>query len=773
MLTRSEPLYTAAEMRAAEEAYPGYPETIPELMERAGARVAEAVATRYPDARRITVVCGGGSNGGDGRVAARLLGEGRDVRVVDVSEDEPDELGDPDVVIDAIFGTGFRGAPRPAAARYRRINALGRPVVAVDVPSGVDASTGEVAGAAVDAALTVTFHGPKVGLHVAPGRFHAGDVEIADIGLDGGRHRAPARRRGRSSRSSRPSATATTSTRPARCSWSAALRGLTGAACLAAEAAFRADAGYVAVAAPGLVAAGAREPPARGRQTAAQRGLAGRASLRRPSRRSSRQPSGCARSRSAPGWAAASDTQAVVRRALAELDLPVVVDAGRALGARAGTRAAPTILTPHEGELARLLGETSGWVAAHRLEALRRAVERFRCIVLLKGADTLIGAPGEPTLVVSGNVPAARHRRHRRRPDRGSSPPSSPRASTRACRRRGRRVAHRRAARLRGKRPRARRERRRRRAPGSSWLTWTSSPASSRTRGGFIAEELLRRRAARCARSARARRRAPAAAPVQEGAAAVRRSRPAAPRPGGADTLYNTYWIRYEQGGRSFDAAVREHAHARRGGARRRRRAAWCTSPSPTRRETSAFAYFRGQGRHRARGRARVAVRSDRAADARLRRGATCSSTTSPGSCAASRSSSCRTARVQPVAGEDVAELASPPAKARRSTRPGPRSTSSSTLVRMLGRAAGGRARVVRAPTRSALGLTAVANLFLRDVVVDARGARRPRRRPAPVSSEPPRGRRSFADWVEASGPQLGTRTCSELARNFRPYAPV
>ena len=105
-------------MRAAEEAYPGYPETIPELMERAGAAVAEAVEARYPDARRITAVCGGGSNGGDGRVAARLLADGREVRVVDVKpEDEAKDLGDPDVVIDAIFGTGFPA--RRARARPR------------------------------------------------------------------------------------------------------------------------------------------------------------------------------------------------------------------------------------------------------------------------------------------------------------------------------------------------------------------------------------------------------------------------------------------------------------------------------------------------------------------------------------------------------------------------------------------------------------------------------------------------------------------------------
>jgi NAD(P)H-hydrate epimerase len=394
------PLFTAAEMRAAEEAYAGYPDTIPELMERAGAAVADAVRAHYPSATRITAVCGGGSNGGDGRVAARLLG---DVRVVDAADESPD-LGDPEVVIDAIFGTGFHGAPRPeATALIERINALARPVVAVDVPSGVDASTGEIAGAAVDAAVTVTFHGPKVGLLVAPGRFRTGAVEVADIGLDGARTehqlvddailgRVPAKRDGDNKYTAGAVLVVGGS------------RGLTGAACLAAQAAFRADAGYVALAAPasslpvlesrllevvkrplsedwqGRVAASAADEivDAADRMRAVALG---------------------------PGLGRSDDTQTVVRRVLAELTLPVVVDADALWQLEPFTRAAPTILTPHVGELARMIGETSGWVSKHRLQALERAEERFGCIVLLKGADTLIGAPGERTLVVSDNVP--------------------------------------------------------------------------------------------------------------------------------------------------------------------------------------------------------------------------------------------------------------------------------------------------------------------------------------------------------------------------------
>ena len=160
------------------------------------------------------------------------------------------DLGEPDVIVDALLGIGLRDAPREDAARMiELINASGRPVVAVDVPSGVNASTGEVPGAAVRATATVTFGAAKVGLAIAPGRFHAGTVHIAPIGLRPREHEhalVPAsalldvpRKHAGSTKYSAGSVLVVGGS-----------RGLTGAPMLAALAAFRADAGYVAVAAP-------------------------------------------------------------------------------------------------------------------------------------------------------------------------------------------------------------------------------------------------------------------------------------------------------------------------------------------------------------------------------------------------------------------------------------------------------------------------------------------------------------------------------------------
>ena len=153
-----EPLYTSEEMRAAEQ---GHDTSV--LMERAGAAAAQVALQVFPGAERWTVVCGGGANGGDGRIAARHLEQaGKHVHVVDAKTGETD-LGEPHVIVDALFGTGFSGAPRAeAAALIERINGAGARVLAIDLPSGVDASTGEIHGAAIRANETVTFHARKV-----------------------------------------------------------------------------------------------------------------------------------------------------------------------------------------------------------------------------------------------------------------------------------------------------------------------------------------------------------------------------------------------------------------------------------------------------------------------------------------------------------------------------------------------------------------------------------------------------------------------------------
>jgi len=170
----SEPLYTAEEMKAAEAGH-----DVDVLMERAARAVADTVLERFPSARRIRAVCGKGANGGDGRIAARML------REAGLDAEESTDLDGADLVVDALFGTGFSGAPRPEAAELiGRINEAGVPVVAVDIPSGVDASTGEVPGEAVEAELTVTMHGLKVGLAVGPGCLRAGEVVVADIRLE-------------------------------------------------------------------------------------------------------------------------------------------------------------------------------------------------------------------------------------------------------------------------------------------------------------------------------------------------------------------------------------------------------------------------------------------------------------------------------------------------------------------------------------------------------------------------------------------------------------
>ncbi|MGI8802194.1 MAG: NAD(P)H-hydrate dehydratase [Solirubrobacteraceae bacterium] len=428
-----EPLPDAAQMRSI-DAWATGPGGVPslELMERAGTRLARLAAELAPDGQ-IAVFCGKGNNGGDGLVAARVLREeGRSVELIcagdpaELAEDAAANLarlpGDPPgrdhrrvppgavLVIDALLGTGFDGEPRgPVAEAIAAINSAGVDVLAADVPSGVDASTGEVAGVAVRALATGTFHAAKPGLWIAPGKEHAGEVRVLDIGIPSG---APVEARiglihaavlelipGRGTGSTK---------------WDSGFvlvaggsPGLTGAPCLAAEAAMRAGAGYVTVCVPGSLAlvfetrllevmtralpdsGGALGPD--GVATALELGDRGGALVLGPGL----------------GRGGAEFARALARRA----GQPMVLDAD-GLNAHAGrladlaVRDPPTVLTPHEGELARLLGVERQAVGRARLRHVRAAAAQAEAVVVLKGDDTLVAAPDGSVAVSPGASPA-------------------------------------------------------------------------------------------------------------------------------------------------------------------------------------------------------------------------------------------------------------------------------------------------------------------------------------------------------------------------------
>jgi NAD(P)H-hydrate epimerase len=391
------PLLTAEETREAEEAHPG---SLEELMERAGTAVADVVDERFPG--RVAVVCGGGNNGGDGRVCARVLRErGREV----VQVDGFGELGEPDVIVDALLGIGLKDSPREDVARMiERINTSGRPVVAVDVPSGVNASTGEVPGAAVQADVTVTFGAAKVGLAIAPGRFHSGSVHVAWIGLEPGAHEhslvassvlSDVPRKRVDSTKYRAGSVLVVGGSP----------GMAGAPSLAALAAFRADAGYVTVAAPesALPAIEARV------LEAVKRALPEDGSGRLLPRAADGVLEAAERADAVvlgPGLGRSEGARELVRLLLEQLELPVVIDADGLWELEAFQRPAPTVLTPHAGELARLLATEPAEIEERRLESVRRAASLYGSIVLLKGADTLVAAPREGVLVAGFGAPS-------------------------------------------------------------------------------------------------------------------------------------------------------------------------------------------------------------------------------------------------------------------------------------------------------------------------------------------------------------------------------
>jgi len=430
-----EPLPDAALMRAI-DAWAIETKKVPslELMERAGEGLARVVAERVP-AGRIAVVCGKGNNGGDGFVAARLLRKaGRQVDVLALwpaewlSEDARAMLerlpGDAPVgydaarlakvhgIVDALLGTGSTGAPKdPVTGAIADINGARAKVVAADVPSGVDASTGEVAGAAVRAAATATFHCAKPGLWIAPGKAHAGVVSVVDIGIPGG---APGEAeaglvradvlRGLPRRA--PDSTKFSSGNVVIVGGS---RGLTGAPSMSALAAMRAGAGYVTVAAPASL-----ELPFSVRLLEAMfSGLPGDEGALSPE---ALQAALTAVGRAdavvlGPGLGRSPGAQELARELVARVDVPLVIDAD-GLNALAGRldelrrRRWPTVLTPHPGELGRLLELDSKEISRARLHHARAAAAEAKALVVLKGDDTLVAAPSGRVAVSPGGAPA-------------------------------------------------------------------------------------------------------------------------------------------------------------------------------------------------------------------------------------------------------------------------------------------------------------------------------------------------------------------------------
>ncbi len=397
-----DPLFDADAIRAVDRwaiEEQGVPS--PRLMRAAATALAEAVAGLAPQGP-VRVLCGKGNNGGDGEIAAELLvGMGFEAGVWKVFEEEPPEaldawLAGAGAVVDAIFGTGSAGAPRePAAAAIEAINRCGAPVVACDIASGVAASSGEIEGAAVEADLTVSFHAAKLGQRIAPGKWHTGELRVAPIGIPPGAPVEPSGgvispsvlallpRRG-------PRSTKFSSGQVAIAGGS---RGLTGAVRMSSTAAIRAGAGYATVAIPAdldLVFEMA-QPEVMSVACPGGDGCLVPASAKAVLGAFERAAAGVL----GPGLGRDPGSVELVRELVGEIEAPLVVDAD-GLNAVAGkleliaAREAPTVLTPHAGELGRLLERDSGEISAHRLAAAREAAEAAGAIVVLKGDDTIV-----------------------------------------------------------------------------------------------------------------------------------------------------------------------------------------------------------------------------------------------------------------------------------------------------------------------------------------------------------------------------------------------
>lgn len=417
---------------AAEEGIPGR-----ELMERAGRMVAEQARDMLGGlcaGRRVVVVAAKGNNGGDGLVAARYLASwGAAVEVFLLARPEelsPDAAlnhrryleeggrvvsGDPDLLVealrgadlavDAIFGFGFRGrAEGPFARTIEILNGSEVPVLSVDLPSGVDAATGAVEGPAVEADRTVTLAWPKVGLYLYPGAEYVGELVVADIGIPP-RLLASKVQSDIHALEEEDAAGMLPRRRPhahkgmcGRVLVVAGSTGLTGAAALCSRAAMRSGAGVVTLGIPSSL-----NPVMEVKLTEVM-------TLPLPDDGEGHLAEGAAEVvlkaldsfdvlALGPGLGTWPGTVAAVRKLVAEAPRPLVLDADGLNGLVGSTRVlekrqGPTVITPHPGELGRLLGRSGAEVQADRLGSSLEASSRFRCPVVLKGANTVIAEPG-------------------------------------------------------------------------------------------------------------------------------------------------------------------------------------------------------------------------------------------------------------------------------------------------------------------------------------------------------------------------------------------
>ncbi|MBI4934279.1 MAG: NAD(P)H-hydrate dehydratase [Actinobacteria bacterium] len=384
------PIVTPVEMRAVDLAVAPQ---LDQYIERAGAAVARAAMRMLGGTygRTVNVIVGVGNNGADGRVAARMLVDrGVKVRVFDVA-DCPRQLPAADLVIDAAFGTGFHG-------RWDPPDVGGTRVLAVDLPSGVNALTGSASGPVLPADHTVTFQALKPGLLMPPGSQLVGDLELVDIGL-GERVHAHAH----AHLVQQSDVASWLPHRPATAhKWRAATRivagsvGMTGAAALAAHAAMRSGAGMVQLSAVGcLVTDSSLE--------VVQRPLQGpvwaRALLDSLDRFHSLVIG--------PGIGRDDTTAKETRAVVLEASVPTVVDGdglfamawnAEGAGALLRRRTMPTVLTPHDGEYHLLTGSPP---APDRFVAARRLATDTGCVVLLKGPATVVAEPDGRVLVIT------------------------------------------------------------------------------------------------------------------------------------------------------------------------------------------------------------------------------------------------------------------------------------------------------------------------------------------------------------------------------------